>query len=323
MKTVAVVPCYRSSCKAPFVVKELLKYVDFVICIDDKCPEKTGLKIKQNVHNDNLKVLFHKKNRGVGGATKTGIKFAQSLNAEIIIKIDSDGQMNPSYIPRLIQPIINKTADFTKGNRFRNIDVFFKMPKIRLIGNIFLSFITKLSTGYWELFDPTNGFIAINTNILEQMNWDKIDNRYFFETDLLFRCGLSDAVISEIPIPVIYSDEKSGLNPFIELFSYFFKHIIIFFKRIIYQYFLIDFNPGSLSFLLGFFTGFYTFFSGLKSLTYYKSLNLESPLGVKILFLTTSIITVQLIISFMYYDATQRPLRRQIKALSKKIYNFN
>ena len=323
MKIVAVVPCHRSSSKAPLVVKELLNYVDFVICVDDQCPERTGLKIKKYIQSDNLKVILHKKNRGVGGATKTGIKFAQSLNAEIIIKIDSDGQMNPSYIPRLIHPIINKTADFTKGNRFRNIDVFFKMPKIRLIGNIFLSFITKLSTGYWELFDPTNGFIAINSNILEQIDLDKIDNRYFFETDLLFRCGLSDVVINEIPIPVIYNNEKSGLNPFIELFRYFFRHITIFLKRIIYQYFLIDFNPGSLSFILGFFTGLYTFFSGLKSLTYYKGLNMESPLGVKILFLTSSIITVQLIISFMYYDATQRPLRRQIKALSKKIYNFN
>ena len=74
--------------------------------------------------------------------------------------------MDPSYIPFLIEPIINQASDFSKGNRFRNINVLIKMPKLRLIGNIFLSFITKLSTGYWELFDPTNGFIAINTKIL-------------------------------------------------------------------------------------------------------------------------------------------------------------
>ena len=318
MKTVAVVPCYRSSKIAPKLVANLINYVDFVICVDDCCPENTGIKIQNKIKSDKLKIIFHKINQGVGGATKTGIKFAEKIGAEIIIKIDSDGQMDPKYIPSLIEPIINRTSDFTKGNRFRNIDVLIKMPKIRLLGNILLSFITKLSTGYWELFDPTNGFLAINTKILRKIQYEKTDNRYFFETDLLFRCGLYDVLVSEIEIPTIYKNEESGLNPMLESIRYFISHLIIFIKRIIYQYFLIDFNPGSLSFIFGFISGIYTLFAGLKSLLYYKALNTESPIGVKILFLTTAIITVQLFISFMYYDATQRPLRRQIKLLAKK-----
>ena len=317
MKTVAIVPCYKSSIIAPKVVRELINYVDFVICVDDCCPELTGKIIQNNIVNDNLKVIFHKRNKGVGGATKTGIHFAKKIAAEIIIKIDSDGQMDPSYIPMLIEPIINQTSDVTKGNRFRNIDVLIRMPKIRLLGNIILSFITKLSTGYWELFDPTNGFIAINTKILSKIQYQKTDNRYFFETDLLFRCGLYDLLISEIEIPTIYKNEKSGLNPMQESIRYLLSHITIFIKRIIYQYFLIDFNPGSLSFLFGFITGIFTIFAGFKSVLYYKALNIESPLGMKILFLTSAIISVQLFVSFVYYDATQRPLRRQIKLLSK------
>tara|TARA_Y100000739_G_scaffold229952_1_gene247764 strand:- start:4572 stop:5534 length:963 start_codon:yes stop_codon:yes gene_type:complete len=317
MKTVAIVPCYKSSNNAPEVVAALINYVDFVICVDDCCPERTGKIIRNKIKSERLKIIFHKRNKGVGGATKTGIRFAENIGAEIIVKIDSDGQMDPSYIPLLIEPIINRNSDFSKGNRFRNIDVFIKMPKIRLFGNIILSFITKLSTGYWELFDPTNGFIAINTKILNRIQYEKTDNRYFFETDLLFRCGLYDLLISEIEIPTIYKNEKSGLNPIIESIRYLISHIIIFIKRIIYQYFLIDFNPGSLSFIFGSITGFYTLFAGLRSIFYYKRLNIESPIGIKILFLTTAIISVQLIISFMYYDATQRPLRRQIKSFSK------
>ena len=318
MKIIAVVPCYRSAEIAPIIVRDVINYVDFVICIDDLCPDKTGSIIQNQVKSEKVKVIFHKKNKGVGGATKTGIKFAESLGAEIIIKIDSDGQMDASYIPYLIDPIINKTSDFAKGNRFRNINVLIKMPMIRLIGNILLSFVTKLSTGYWELFDPTNGFIAFNTNILNRIEYEKTDDRYFFETDLLFRAGLYDVLISEIEIPTIYKNERSGLNPFVESIRYFISHIIILIKRIVYQYFLIDFNPGSLSILLGSLGFIYTLFAGLKSITYYNNLNIESPLGIKILFLTSSIISFQLLISFMYYDATQRPLRRQLKFISKK-----
>tara|TARA_Y100000739_G_scaffold221944_1_gene222967 strand:- start:172 stop:1137 length:966 start_codon:yes stop_codon:yes gene_type:complete len=317
MKTVAIVPCYKSSNIAPRVVKDLLEYVDFVVCVDDNCPDKTGLIIKKSVKSKKLKVLFHKRNKGVGGATKTGIKFAQNINAEIIVKIDSDGQMNPKNIPQLIKPIINQTSDFTKGNRFRNVDVLIRMPIIRLLGNIFLSFITKLSTGYWELFDPTNGFIAINTKILSRVQYEKTDNRYFFETDLLFRCGLYDILISEIEIPSVYKNEKSGLNPLLESFRYSLAHIVIFIKRILYQYFLLDFNPGSLSILFGFLGAIYSLFSGFRSLIYYNNLNIETPLGIKILFLTSAIISMQLIISFMYYDSTQRPLRRQLKSFYK------
>lgn len=321
MKVVAVVPCFNSSKIAKNVVKELLDFVDYVVCVDDFCPENTGLSIEKSIQSERLQVIYHSKNMGVGGATKTGIKYAISIDADIIVKIDSDGQMNPRDIPNLLEPLINKTSQFTKGNRFRNIDVLIKMPKVRLIGNIFLGFITKLSTGYWELFDPTNGFIAINKNILKEIQYEKTDNRYFFETDLLFRCGLYDILISEITIPSIYRDEKSGLNPFLEFFRYFYYHIIIFFKRIIYQYFLLDFNPGSISIIIGTLSGFYTIIAGFISLNYYSNLKIESPIGIKILFLTSAIISVQLIISFMYYDATQRPLKRQLKLISKKAIN--
>ena len=189
------------------------------------------------------------------------------------------------------------------------------MPLIRLIGNIGLGFITKLSTGYWELFDPTNGFIALRSEVLNEISLEKVDNGYFFETDLLFRCSLSNILISEIAMEAVYASEKSSLNPLKEFFRFFYKHINIFFKRLTYQYFLLDFNPGSLSLCLGFILGIFSLFIGIRSFTYYRELKLETPLGIQMLFLASSLICNQLIISFIYYDVSQKPLLRRFKNL--------
>ena len=312
-KIIAVMPCYKSSEIAPLLVKDVIKFVDKLICIDDACPDSTGYKIRNSVKSDKLDFLFHDSNRGIGGAMKSGFLYALKFKPQIIIKIDSDGQMDPFLIPKLLEPILNGSCELTKGNRFTNPKSIRKMPIIRIIGNIGLGFITKLSTGYWELFDPTNGFIAMRADVLNEISLEKIDNGYFFETDLLFRCSLSNILISEIAMEAIYASENSSLNPFKELFRFFYKHIYIFFKRLAYQYFLLDFNPGSLSLCLGFLLGLISFLIGIRSFTYYRELNVETPLGIQILFLATSLICNQLIISFIYYDVSQKPLLRRFK----------
>ena len=313
MLTIGVIPCYKNPIKAIDVVNECFKYLDLIICVDDCCPLNTGKEIENNFDDKKIIVLYHEKNKGVGGAMKTGIKYALELGAKIIVKIDSDGQMSPDLIPSLINPIKSGKADFTKGNRFRDPNVIFKMPTLRFIGNFFLSFLTKLSTGYWELFDPTNGFLALRSNVLRDISLEKIDNGYFFETDLLFRCALCNVLISEIPMEASYEDEKSSLSPFKEFFRFLYKHMNIFFKRLAYQYFLLDFNPGSLSLCLAIIFGSVAFFVGLKSFLFYGKLNIETPLGSQILFLATSLICNQLFISFIYYDASQKPLLRNFK----------
>lgn len=315
MKKYALMPCFKSSNIAPKVVKDCLKYVDKVICIDDCCPENTGKIIKKEISDPRVVVLFHSRNKGVGGATKTGIKYALSENAEIIIKIDSDGQMSPDLIPELIKPLLEKRAEFTKGNRFRSPDVLIKMPLIRLIGNLGLSFLTKLSTGYWELFDPTNGFIAFSRNTISRIPLMKIDNRYFFETDLLFRLSLSDTLIEEISMQPLYKNEKSSLVPLLELFNFFFKHLFIFFKRIFYQYFLLDFNPGSISLVISLILGSMSIIIGFSRIVIGNINKVETPYGIQTLFLTFILISSQFFINFIYYDASQRVLFRKLRII--------
>lgn len=315
--TAAIIPCYRAHKTAQLVAKKCAKYVDLVICVDDCCPEKTGRCIYENNTLKNIVVIYNKSNKGVGGATKIGFKYAIKNNIDILVKIDADGQMEPSQIPELINKIVKDNADISKGNRFRSIEVLNKMPLTRLIGNVGLSFITKVSTGYWELFDPTNGFIAISAKALELIPLDKIDNRYFFETDLLFRAGIADLVIDEVKIPTQYENHISSLSPRKELFSFGKKHIKILPKRILYQYFLLDFNPGSCSLLMGSIFIIIATVIGITS-TYISMLTGEYTNGGTLtVFLSSLLIGFQLIIAFIYYDVTQRVLMRALKRSSR------
>ena len=315
MIVAGVIPCYKTADKVEQVIKGCSKFCDILICVDDCCPISTGKKIENLFDNENLYVIFHDKNQGVGGATKTGIKYALDLGANIIVKIDSDGQMSPELIPSLVDPIKMGKADFTKGNRFKDPNVILKMPTVRFVGNFVLSFLTKLSTGYWELFDPTNGFIAIKSSTVKLFNLNKIDNRYFFETDILFRCSINDIVIREIPMEAIYGDETSNLYPIVEIPNFLIRHCLILYKRILYHYFIYDFNPGTVSLLISILFGLGSI--SLGGVYFFRGIfnQIQTPSGIQTLFLAMVFISTQFFTNFIYYDVTQRPLFRKLRSI--------
>ncbi len=245
MRTCVVMPCYRTKDTAAEVIKSIPGEVERIFAVDDGCPENTGKYLLSEVSDPRLKVLFHDSNKGVGGAVKTGYTAALEENYDIIIKIDSDGQMDTGCIPQFIEKIESGTAVYVKGNRFYFPDNLIKMPKIRMIGNFGLSFLSKLVSGYWELMDPANGFTAISNPALRVLPLDKIDNGYFFENDVLFRLGTFRAAVDEVPVDSIYKDERSGIRIPLILATFPFKYFIRFIKRILYNYFLRDFNLGS------------------------------------------------------------------------------
>jgi glycosyltransferase involved in cell wall biosynthesis len=143
---------------------------------------------------------MHDANRGVGAAFLTGMRYAIERGADIIVKIDADGQMDPSQVAALIHPIVSGQADYVKGDRFFFLGNAASMPSARLFGNLVLSFLTKLSSGYWTIMDPTNGFLAIHARVAELLDDQQIAKRFFFETDLLFHLGLIRAKVVEFPI---------------------------------------------------------------------------------------------------------------------------
>ena len=252
MPSIAVIiPCYKSAEHVLHVLGNIPNIVDVIYCIDDACPDRIGQRIEKESNDKRIHVLYHKKNQGVGGAMITGYRAALKKHADIIIKIDSDGQMDPALIPLFIQPIIDGRADYTKGNRFYTPEFLSSMPGIRILGNAGLSFLTKFSTGYWQIFDPTNGYTAIHAHVLRLLPLDKISKNYFFETDILFRLGTVRAVVMDIPQKAVYGDEKSNLNIPKTLLTFSGAHLRNFLKRIIYNYFIRDFHVASLEWVLG------------------------------------------------------------------------
>ena len=306
-----IIPCYKGGLRTLEVIRKAKCFATDIILVDDCCPLNTGDLVLEVFKNEsNIHVIFNNQNFGVGMSTKIGFDYA--VNCNILVKIDADGQMDPCLIPSLIEPLIQGKSDAAKGNRFTSVDHIASMPKIRIIGNLVLSFLNKISTGYWELFDPTNGFIAITSTALSRIRLDKVDNRYFFESDLLFQCALARITFSQLSMKSIYDGEVSSLSPIAEIRYFSAKHLLNFIKRLFYQYFILDFNAGSLELLGGLISFFFSFLLFLKILLFGLLYNIFATPGESSLFAIVSLLTIQLFIGFLYYDSTQQPLLRQL-----------
>lgn len=146
--------------------------------------------------------------------------------------VDGDGQMGPSLIPEFVAPILAGEVDYTKGNRFFDLEEIRAAPKIRLFGNVALSFMTKLSSGYWDLFGPTNGFTAIHRDVAMHLPLEKISRRYFFETDMLFRLNTLRPVVVDVSMDARYGDEVSNLKISKIIGEFLLKYMRNFTKRI-------------------------------------------------------------------------------------------
>ncbi len=306
-----VIPCFMGGEITVKLIEKIINYADKVVLIDDKCPLNTGKKIIDKNFGDKVKVIFNAKNIGVGGSTKKGFDYLLKENCEIILKMDADYQMLPEDIPRMCEPIIQEECEATKGNRFTNIEKLFEMPKIRLIGNTFLSYMSKFSTGYWEIFDPNNGFIAFKAETLKKIDLKKTDNRFFFETDILFRCSLKNIAIKNVSIDANYDNNYSSLNPIKEIFPFFIKNIKLLIKRIIYQYYLLDFNVGSIDLLLSILFGFSSFIFGIFLFIRSNITNELTTAGTASIFTILSILSVQFFLSFIYYDCSIKVILRR------------
>ncbi|MEE2526864.1 glycosyltransferase family 2 protein [Hyphobacterium sp. HN65] len=307
-KIAVVLPCYRSAAHAPNVVQSLPKEVDWIIAVDDACPEKTGNHLlDQCGDNQKLIVLFHQDNQGVGGATITGMKHAIDLGADIVVKIDSDGQIDPNDVKRVAEPIAKGHADVCKGNRFYDPRLLRQMPIIRLMGNSALSFMTKWSSGYWNVFDPTNGLVAIHAELFKRLPHDKLERRYFFESDLLFQLYLLKAFVQDVPNDVTYGSENSGISIAHSIPEFFLKNIRNGIKRIVLTYFIRDFRVASLQILVGIPLSLFGLIYGLATWVGNSFEGTYSSAGEVMLASLPIIIGMQLLLSAAQEDIMSSP----------------
>lgn len=304
-----VIPSYKVRAHILDVIALIGPEVTAIYVVDDCCPDGSGQFVEGHVQDPRVRVVYHAENQGVGGAVMTGYQAALKDGAEVIVKIDGDGQMDPRLVPKFINPILAGEADYTKGNRFFDLEAIRAMPKVRLLGNAALSFMTKLSSGYWDLFDPTNGYTAIHRDVASHLPLNKISRRYFFETDILFRLNTLRAVVIDIPMDAHYGDEVSNLKISKIVGEFFFKHIRNFVKRIFYNYYLRDMSLASFELPLGLLLltvggGF-----GITQWIQSMSAGVSTPSGTVMLSALPVIIGTQLVLAFLGYDIASVPKR--------------
>jgi glycosyltransferase involved in cell wall biosynthesis len=252
-------------------------------------------------------VLSNAVNLGVGGAVMAGYAAAVADGAEVIVKVDGDGQMDPSLIAEFTRPILDGEADYAKGNRFFDISRIGAMPPVRIFGNAALSFAAKLSTGYWDLFDPTNGFTAIHADAARYLPFEKISKRYFFESDMLFRLNILGAVVADVPMDAVYGDEVSNLKISKIVTEFLAKHLRNFGKRIFYNYYLRNMSVASIELPLGILLTVFGTFYGISHWISSARSGTETPAGTVMLAALPVIMGVQLILAFLAYDVASVP----------------
>lgn len=307
MRIAVAIPCYKVTQHVLGVIEAIGPEVDTIYAVDDACPVGSGRYIEEHNRDPRVRVLYHEENQGVGGAVVTAYEAALADGLDIVVKIDGDGQMNPALLPLFVRPLLQGRADYTKGNRFYRPESVQGMPPVRLFGNAVLSFLTKLSCGYWNVMDPTNGYTAIRTCVLAELPLDKLERRYFFETDMLFRLNTVRAVVRDVPMDAVYADEESNLKVSRVLPEFLRKHLSRLGRRYVYNYLVRDFNVGTL----------YSLFAALLLLAgalfggwhwiVSSSTNHPATSGTVMLAALPILIGIQCLIAFLHYDVSSVP----------------
>lgn len=240
-----VIPAYRAATTIAEVIRSIPRSARWIVVVDDGSAAELGAAVRA-LHDDRVELVTHEHNRGVGAAVLSGYERALALGAEILVKLDADGQMDPAYIPELLAPILKGEADYAKGNRFLHGGELRSMPAARRYGNVGLSFLTKLATGYWPIFDPTNGYTAIHASVARLLDRAQIAERFFFETSMLIELSRLRAVVIDVYIPARYAGEVSSLRPARAAAGFPAPLLRAFIRRIRLEYFVRDFTAVSL-----------------------------------------------------------------------------
>ncbi|RPJ28241.1 MAG: glycosyltransferase family 2 protein [Chloroflexi bacterium] len=304
----AVIPCYRVEREIQSVLQSVPAYIKYIIVVDDASPDSTAdLVTAAAKSDDRILLVRHPSNLGVGGAMITGYRTALGLGAQIVVKIDGDGQMDMDRLPELLKPLMEGQADYSKGNRFRDFKSLQKMPLIRRIGNMGLGFLSKAATGYWNMFDFTNGFIAIRSEVLAQLPLEQVDRTYYFETSMLANLYLIGAVVKDVPMPARYQGEISNLLIHRILFEFPQKLIATFMRRIVLKNFIYDFSMASIYLLTGLPLLIFGLTFGIYKWIHYASLGIPAPTGTVMLPTLSVLLGIQLLLSAIEIDLRSVP----------------
>lgn len=314
-----ILPCFQVERSVARVLEGIGPEVSVIYCVDDASTDGTVTAILNRAESDSRVTLLRRPhNGGVGAAMIDGYLAALRDDWTILVKLDADGQMNPGLIADLTAQVRSGEADYVKGNRFYSAETIHRMPIVRVLGNAGVSYLSKMSSGYWQLFDPTNGFTALHANVARALPFEKIHRRYFFESDMLFRLYIIRAKVLEWPMRSAYSEEESNLSELHSLLVFPFLHVRNALKRLVYTYFLRNFSLASANLVVGIvFVVASAAFGASAWIGSYTS-GIPATAGTVMLSALPFLVGVQLILSFLAHDMTMvpsEPIQRQIARL--------
>lgn len=308
-KTIAVtVPCYNEETKIINMLETIPDYVDTIYLVDDCSTDNTQALVNEYVStHDKVLLTIHEVNRGVGAAIATGYQQALKDNVDIVVVMAGDGQMNADDLPRLIAPIVTNKADYVKGNRFFYSNSLHTIPKVRLFGNLMLSALTKIVSGYWHTSDSQCGYTAISQFALKRIDLSAIYPRYGCPNDILTKLNIAEIRVAEVSVCPIYGKDWASKMKVPKVIWPMLKLLIrLFFQRVYYKYICLNGHPLVFYFVTGAFTvslsGILLLYILIKTL----ALGLV-PKAALILLGISLTISVQLILSAfsMDYDANK------------------
>lgn len=313
LKVFVVMPAYNESAHIKDTISRVPSFVDKIIVIDDASSDNTS-EIVRSTADERIQIIVNGQNLGVGGATIAGYRRALQEDVDIVVKLDADGQMDPNNIGKLIKPIVDCEADYTKGFRFHDRQTLRKMPKIRLFGNLGLSYLVKMASGYWNIFDPTNGFTAIHRGALELLELDNISRDYFFETDMLCSLYRLQSLVKDVMLPTHYGTETSRLSASKALIQFPAKLFFRYLQRIIWRYYVRDFSVFSILFFFGWIFFLFGLIFGAAIWYINASKGIATPTGTVMLSVVPLFLGFQMLLHANLYDVSNIPnetLQRQ------------
>ena len=301
-----VIPCYNTARHIEKVIRTLPDFVDRIFVVDDASTDGTS-ETAAGLRHPKTDLIRHAKNQGVGAAVMTGFRAASDAGMDILVKMDGDGQMRPEFLRALVEPLAEGRAHYAKGNRFTDAQFLTRMPGIRRFGNAWLSFFAKLVSGYWNVFDVTNGYTAILTATYRKVDPRAVARGYFFEISLLTELNIVGAKVADVDIPAFYGDEKSHLS--VNKAAAFFPFLLLraFFHRFYQRYIIRDFNVFSVCFLTGLPLFLFGVLYGLNLWAHPPVSGSPTPAGTVMLAALPIIIGFQLLLAALILDVVFVP----------------
>jgi glycosyltransferase involved in cell wall biosynthesis len=308
-KKIAVsIPAYNEEKLIEATIKSVPDYVDFIVPVNDASKDRTW-EIVKAIQSPRVHPVNALENGGVGASILAAHKQAIELGADIMVVMAGDNQMDPTEMPKLLDQMIDHDYDYVKGNRFIHARELKKMPLYRLLGNIFMSIMIKLASGYWSVSDPLNGYTALKADTFKSLNLDNIQKRYDFELSMLNELSFNDAKVKDVFIPAVYKNEKStinsGLNKGTEIRAL--KAIVKgFLRRIFIKNTLLNLSPVAIFYIVGTVLFVFGLISSVALAIY--SIGERSPsAATAVLVVPSLIVGIQLLLQAVLVDIQNEP----------------